>query len=264
MALGVLKGMSVAPQVKVKLIGFSTPVGSCDPRRLIVLAIKVSQGRLHERSPEYYLREYPERLVGEWVSKAWGFPSVLEHVVFTFLIEGISRVCSHQLVRHRIASYAQESQRYSESYAKRVIERIVQRYEELRSLPKSEAIRRFLEVADPRELIEVASEAFVIPPVGEGEAQSMARSFLEALARYYQLVESGMRLEDARFALPQAIKTRMLVTMNLRELIHVACLRLSPKAQWEIREVVKKMVEEAKKVVPEIDTLLEKMCREVE
>ncbi|NPA96581.1 MAG: FAD-dependent thymidylate synthase, partial [Crenarchaeota archaeon] len=73
-----------------------------DPRRLIVLAVKVSQGRLHEHSPEHYLTAYSDERVSEWIMLSQAFPSVLEHVTFTFLIEGISRVCSHQLVRHRI------------------------------------------------------------------------------------------------------------------------------------------------------------------
>ncbi|NPA96956.1 MAG: FAD-dependent thymidylate synthase, partial [Crenarchaeota archaeon] len=88
---------------RARLIALSIPVIGGDPRRLVVLAAKVSQGKLHERSHEHYLTAYSSERVGEWLAKAvQGFPSVLEHVTFTFLIEGISRVCSHQLVRHRI------------------------------------------------------------------------------------------------------------------------------------------------------------------
>jgi len=244
----------------VRLVGFSVPVIGSDPRRLVVLAIKVSQGKLHEKSYEYYLSDYSDKRVGEWISKAWGFPSVLEHVTFTFLIEGISRVCSHQLVRHRIASYTQESQRYSESYAKKAVEKAKELLK-LKSVEvpekNSEIIKKFLEVASNDEILEVALQAFVVPPNSSLET---VKHYLESLARYYELVEKGMHIENARYILPQAIKTRIMVTMNLRELIHVACLRLSQKAQWEIREVVKKMVEEAMSIVPEINNLIEKMC----
>lgn len=244
----------------VKLVGFSMPILGKDPRRLIVLAVKVSQGKLHERNAEHYLSTYPEERVGEWVSKAWAFPSVLEHVVLTFLVEDISRVCSHQLVRHRIASYTQESQRYSESYAVRALKKAVEILEEkgLRvPVKRGDVFRKLLEVASDSEIVEVAKQAFVLPPT---MPPRIARSFLEALSKYYDALESGVPMEDARFLLPQAIKTRVLVTMNLRELIHVACLRLAQKAQWEIREVVRAMISEAKRIVPEVDLLIESMC----
>jgi len=278
---------------RVKLIAFSTPRSGSDPRRLAVLAAKVSQGKLHDKPLEHYLSTYSSERVGEWLAKAAeGFPSVLEHVVLTFLIEGISRVCSHQLVRHRIASYTQESQRYSESYARRALEKARQTLERyLAELEEAERggeppwllpikpseLRSVLERNDPSEIlsravellgyddriVEIASEAFVIPPTLPPEAkQEIARSYLRSLATYYSLLNQGVPHEDARFALPQAIKTRILMTVNLRELLHIACLRLSTKAQWEIREVVKQMIEEAEKIVPEIEEMLKKFCRE--
>jgi thymidylate synthase (FAD) len=70
----------------------------------------------------------------------------------------------------------------------------------------------------------------------------------------------GVPYEDARYVLPQAFTTSILMTVNLRELIHIACLRLSEKAQWEIREVVRAMVEEASRVVPEVRELIAGMC----
>jgi thymidylate synthase (FAD) len=206
--------------MRVSLVAYSSPRG-LDPRRLVVLAVKVSQGRVRERGVEHYLREYPERDVHEWLLKASGFPSVLEHVVFTFYIEGISRVASHQLVRHRIASYTQESQRYS---------------------------RVGLDYVVPESVVEKGFEI----------------EFRNAVTRCYDLylrmVESGVPLEDARYVLPQALTTSILMTVNLRELIHIACLRLSERAQWELREVVRAMVEEASRVVPEVAELISRMC----
>ncbi len=211
--------------VEVKLLSWSQGLVR-DPRRLVLLAIKISAGKVKLKGLEHYLSEYPESKLGSWVAEAWRFPSVLEHVVFSFYIEGISRVTSHQLVRHRLASYTQESQRYSAAEASVVVPKTVERGEKAR--------RIFEEVV----------------------AQSMDA--------YEKLLSLGIPYEDARYVLPQAIKTRLLMTVNLRELIHIACLRLSKDAQWEIREVVKRMVEEASKVVPEVTQLIERMCKSEE
>jgi thymidylate synthase (FAD) len=214
----VVPGVEVA--LRVTLVAYSSP-GGLDPRRLVVLAVKVSQGKVREKGIEHYLREFPEKDVHEWVLKAAEFPSVLEHVVFTFYIEGISRVASHQLVRHRIASYTQESQRYAEVRLDYVV-------------PETVLGRNF---------------------------EYRYRDAVERCYRLYEaMVDSGVPLEDARYVLPQAFTTSILMTVNLRELIHIACLRLSGRAQWEIREVVRAMVEEASRVVPEIPELISRMC----
>jgi thymidylate synthase (FAD) len=206
--------------MRVALVAYSSPRG-LDPRRLVVLAVKVSQGKVRERGVEHYLREYPEGDVHEWVLKATEFPSVLEHVVFTFYIEGISRVASHQLVRHRIASYTQESQRYS---------------------------RVGLDYVVPKTVVEKGFE-------------ERYKDAVERCYRVYEaMVDSGVPYEDARYVLPQAFTTSILMTVNLRELIHIACLRLSESAQWELREVVKAMVEETSRVVPEVRDLVSRVC----
>lgn len=194
-----------------------------DLRRLIVLAVKTSAGKLELKDAEHYLREYREENVGKHVIESYKYPSVLEHVVFTFLIEGISRVTSHQLVRHRIASYTQESQRYS------VVER-----------------------------------SYVLPAsvVRAGFEEEFKKLMDEAYRLYDKMINAGVPYEDARYIIPQAVTTRLLMTVNLRELIHIACLRLSPQTQWELRELVKLMIEEAKTVIPELPYLLQKMCEE--
>lgn len=318
--------------VKVKLLAYSKPIIDGDAKHLPVLAFKVSTGKLHERSPGYYLsKSYPEEKVKRILLSAVEFPSILEHITLTFLVEDISRVCSHQLVRHRLASYTQESQRYSESYMKKVVERIVEAYlngeikphilvqervenilgnekvdkpkyteeeldkikekkckdiiDDLRKLYEekkyNDIIEWFLRESSPRYLLgrsnrvchdmyeqhkklllEVIEEAFVLPEsIKDEDKVCIAEDFLRAIQRYYELLSKGVRYEDARFIIPQAVKTRLMVTLNLRELLHIACLRLNLKAQWEIREVVKQMIEEAKRIIPEIEQLVKRYCK---
>lgn len=139
-----------------------------------------------------------------------GHHSVLEHVSFTFAVSGISRACSHQLVRHRIASYSQQSQRYVKPIEKPIVPPSITRDECI--------LREYLNF------------------------MKMSQSF------YTKLVRSGIPREDARFVLPGAMPTNILMTMNLRELMNVCAVRLCSKAQWEIRELfslVKQRVSEA-------------------
>lgn len=210
-------------EIKVKLVAVSQPIEGDDPRRLIVLAVKTSAGRVKEKGADYYLRHYPREKVGMWViAAARGFPSVLEHVAMTFLIEGCSRVCTHQLVRHRIASYTQESQRYSAIEPSFVL---------------PESIKR---AGLDREYLALLEEANTL---------------------YLKALERGVPYEDARYALPQGISSRLVMTVNLRELLHIACLRTAREAQWEIRHVVERMVEEASRVIPEVKEAVKVYCR---
>ena len=133
-----------------------------------------------------------------------GHHSVFEHIYFTFKIEGISRACSHQLVRHRMCSFTQRSQRYCSEGGFGVV------------IPKSlQDIDR--KNANER-LIEEINDMY-------NEAQSL-----------------GVPNEDARYILPNACATSLYLSCNLRELIHIANERLCTRAQWEIRELVKQMV----------------------
>jgi len=131
-----------------------------------------------------------------------GHHSVLEHVNVTFGLEGMSRACSHQLVRHRIASYSQQSQRYVQ-FKDGSIDYV---------LPKSIKKDTGLEVD------------FII--------------FMKQATDFYQfLIDSGLPSEDARFALPNACCTNITMTVNARELIEMCKLRMCTTAQWEIREM---------------------------
>jgi len=142
-----------------------------------------------------------------------GHLSPFEHASFSFALEGISRTCSHQLVRHRIASFSQQSQRY--------VSMREARYVVPSSIRDSEAARSVFE-------------------------EHMSRSS----ALYRELVEMGIPKEDARFVLPQAWETRMVVTMNARELLHFFELRLCRRAQWEIREVARKVLVLVREAAP--------------
>ncbi len=205
----------------VKLLACNSVDG--DVRTLVMLGFKVSSGKVKEKGIDYYLRGYSEGL-SSWMFQGVNYPSVLEHVVFTFYIEGISRVTSHQLIRHRLASYTQESQRYS------AVSRDYVTPESIVMAGLSDRYRRFVE---------------------------------EAFKLYEELVSAGVPYEDARYVLPQSVTTRLIMTLNLRELLHIACLRLSKDAQWEIRKLVSSMIDEVSKVLPEINELVVEYCEEV-
>jgi len=145
-----------------------------------------------------------------------GHHSVLEHAAFTFGIEGISRVTTHQLVRHRIASYSQQSQRY------------VSHKDEFTSIMPDT-------IADNQEARQIF--AFMSETVHKA---------------YAQLVEMGIPAEDARYILPNATETKIIMTMNARELLHFFALRCCQRAQWEIREMSVEMLRLVKKVAPAI------------
>jgi thymidylate synthase (FAD) len=142
-----------------------------------------------------------------------GHHSALEHAVFTFAIDGVSRACTHQLVRHRVASYNQQSQRYV----------------------------RF-----------GGADSFIVPPsiAANAEAHEVFLGAMEqARAAYDRLVDIGLRdgrkkesvQEDARFVLPNATETKIVVTMNARELRHFFRVRCCRRAQWEINELAWRM-----------------------
>lgn len=147
-----------------------------------------------------------------------GHLSVCEHATFTFAIEGISRACSHQLVRHRVASYSQQSQRY----------------------------------------VKLSKPPMIVPPAvaARPEVADKFRAATEAAyADYQELLEDGMEAEDARYLLPQAVETKLVLTMNARELLHFFTLRTCERAQWEIRALAEEMV---KLVLPLAPTIFAK------
>ena len=183
-----------------------------DPEQVAAAAARLcysdaSIGQLLERAPEQ-----APKLLRKIVDM--GHLSVLEHASFTFGIEGISRACSHQLVRHRIASYSQQSQRYV-SHG--------QRFE-------------------------------AVTPASIAERPELAARFDQHLAAthelYRELLDAGVPAEDARFVLPNAAATKLVLTMNARELHHFFALRCCRRAQWEIRAMAKEMLRLARAAAP--------------
>ena len=144
-----------------------------------------------------------------------GHHSVLEHAVFTFSVEGVSRALTHQLVRHRVASYSQQSQRY----------------------------------------VSMREPTFVTPHTVEGneEASKVFEETMAAIWEAYGKLESmGIPAEDARYLLPNGCTTNITITMNARELLHFFSLRCCNRAQWEIREMADRMLELCMEVSPVI------------
>ena len=152
-----------------------------------------------------------------------GHHSVLEFAEFTFRISGVSRALTHQLVRHRMASYAQRSQRYCEE----------------------------------------DGFAFVTPSTVERneKASAIYEETVNAIRNAYAgLRELGIPAEDARMLLPNACCTEICVKMNLRELIHFCNERLCACAQWEIRAMTREMVKAVAEIAPELKDLLVPKC----
>lgn len=150
-----------------------------------------------------------------------GHMSPIEHVSFTFGVEGVSRACTHQLVRHRVASYSQQSQRY----------------------------------------VKETEFDYVIPPTIKSD-KALTKSFekyMKLAQKAYDEVMAGLNAQgllgenaqqDARFLLPNAAETKIVVTMNARELLHFFRVRCCNRAQWEIRAMATEMLRLVKEAAP--------------
>lgn len=151
-----------------------------------------------------------------------GHLSTAEHAHFTFAICGVSRALMAQITRHRLASFSIQSQRY------------VEIKEDLTDI-------QLLNVGGTHfDKIKLLSKYFVL----EDDNNFFINSYMESLITYLKLIKEGKKAEDARNVLPQATKTNIVLSCNLRELIHICNLRLCKHAQLEIRTVVGKMKDE--------------------
>lgn len=189
--------------MKVELL-FITP----DSERLIELAGRVAYQSFHR------LKEGSEKEFVRIIRRS-GHHSVLEHAYATFRISGISRACSHQLVRHRLCSFTQKSQRY----------------------------------------VDEKDFSYVIPPSVEEseEAKKLFEEFMESARNtYVRLKELGIKNEDARYVLPNAAETEIVLTANFRELRHIISLRKDKSAQWEIRKLAHEMLRLLKEHAPSV------------
>lgn len=153
-----------------------------------------------------------------------GHYSTIEHIQLTFAISHVSRACTHQLVRHRHMSFSQKSQRY---------------------------------VKEKGEIDYIVPSAIK----NNNEALEIYEKYMKDVSETYQkLVELGIKGEDARAVLPNGISTSIVASLNLRELIHLANLRLCTRAQGEIRSMVKKMCDEVLKTEPWLKKHLVPKC----
>ena len=168
-----------------------------------------------------------------------GHESPMEHASFTFGIDGVSRACMAQITRHRIASFNVQSQRYvNKSAFKFVIPPAIEKDKEAKALfieAMTEANTKYLKLA------EILKQQYIKKMKTDGVLEAEASSKAEKLA-----------IEDARYVLPNACETRMIVTMNARELLHFFELRCCNRAQWEVRGVAFAMLRHVKVVAPEL------------
>ncbi|MDL2317232.1 FAD-dependent thymidylate synthase [Desulfovibrio sp. OttesenSCG-928-A18] len=160
---------------------------------------------------------------------ASGHVSPIEHVSFTFAAQGVSRALTHQLVRHRIASYSQQSQRY----------------------------------------VDGSDFNYIIPPSIDGnpEARMLFLDCIQAIGAAYRDIKgllekagSTKAKEDARFLLPQAAETRIVLSMNCRSLLNFFEHRCCMRAQWEIRKLAQAMLRKCREVLPEVFTFAGARC----
>lgn len=153
-----------------------------------------------------------------------GHYSTIEHIQVSFAISNVSRACTHQLVRHRHMSFSQKSQRYVK---------------------------------------EKGQFDYIIPPTIDSNLQLKAKfeRFMGEISKCYQeFVDAGIPAEDARAVLPNATSSSLVVSLNLREMIHLANLRLCTRAQYEIRTMVKMMCDELIKQEPWLKDYLVSKC----
>ena len=181
-----------------------------------------------------------------------GHASPTEHASFTFGIEGISRACSHQLVRHRIASYSQQSQRYIDGTKFDFVTppEIAKNERALSAYTKALEV----EAKAYREIRDALAAGYIAEYLGEeqegSDSEIMERFSQVDKKRFGAFVKKAN--EDARFILPNASTTKIVCTFNARSLENFFAHRCCNRAQWEIREVAEQMLLECLKVAPNL------------
>jgi thymidylate synthase (FAD) len=193
-------------KMNVKLIGFNPK-----PEAIPAMAAKLTHSKTKpenlDKTSDKELKSILENVMN------LGHTSIIEHTSFTFAISDVSRSLTHQLVRHRIASYAQQSQRY----------------------------------------VNLNIPNYVIPPkiINHKKMKKIYEETMDIIWRQYnKLIEMGIPAEDSRYILPNATCTNIIVTMNARSLLNFFELRCCLHAQWEIRKLANIMLKEVKKKAP--------------
>jgi thymidylate synthase (FAD) len=245
--------------VRVELIHYVK-----DGEKLVALAAKRSITKKPVREVELSDDEVDKWIAETFRRQHW---SPWEFSWYVFEIEDCSRVCTHQLVRHRIASYVQLSQRYNIN----ILSALVEKAGKYVSLPckkgdymcyamaidkLAEELEREANPIKQSEMLDIIEEAFRIPATVKADKEvyrEYVRFLLEAVKFYLVMINRGIPYEDARYILPQAVRSRIIVAMNARELVtSFLPLRMCARAQREIREVAWKMWYKLKNVHPRL------------
>jgi len=187
--------------MKVELLSI-TP----DAEKLIETAGRISHLSYDKQTEDSY-KEFIKRII------KLGHFSILEHAYATFKISEISRACSHQLVRHRICSFTQQSQRY----------------------------------------VDESNFEYIIPDSVSNnlKAYELFTDFVnKAKSVYIELLKLGIKKEDARYVLPNATTTQIIMTANFREWRHIIELRGNINSQWEIRRIIIEILKILKSYAP--------------
>jgi len=217
--------------MKVKILSY-TP----NPEKVVSMAAKlcyssVGVDGIEENLTEESIEKFLNMLINI------GHESPLEHVSFTFAVEGISRACSHQIVRHRIASFSQQSQRYVKlDQFEYIIPKEIEEIEEAKQI-FIDSMKKDQEDYD--KLVEILFEKHYNKLIKFGKNEKEAKRQAEKKA-----------IEDARYVFPNACETKMVFTMNTRSLYNFLNHRCCERAQWEIRELATSMLKELKQVAP--------------
>lgn len=187
---------------------------TADPEQNVVAAIRQCYSSVGAKElKEKTTDEVKRRLIGQVIES--GHTSTLEHATFTFAIDGVSRVTEIHLIRHRIASFSIQSGRY----------------------------------------VKRGDAAYRIPPAIKALKDKKlfdkyAKHLENSQELYNELLEAGIKAEDARFAQPQSVQVKIVMSMNARELLHFFTVRSCTRAQWEIREIARQMLALVKEVAP--------------
>lgn len=216
---------------KVNLLGYTTTINGGGPEDVVAAAgklcySKVGANEILEKMTKDDIEKFLNNLSN------FGHYSPFEHASFTFIIEGISRTCSHQIVRHRIASYSQQSQRYVD-------------------------LKDTIKIIVPKEIEndENIKQKYIDSIMNDYDAYvDITNSLVDKYKKIgiEEKVATKKALEDARFALPNACETKMVMTMNARSLINFFEKRCCNRAQWEIKEVADQMLDLVLEVAPHL------------
>ena len=207
--------------MKVSLIGTSVGKNCLMNEKIADYGAAICIDRLEQAKDNAYTCKNLEAAVRS------GHLSVIEHITLSFLVEDISRACSHQLVRHRLASYSQKSQKYAK----------VNTNQEWYVTPKS-----------------------IVETDGGYYLHDYKRIMQEIAEVYNDMRTAGVPDEDARFLLPNACFTSIIMTMNARAFIEASTKRVCNRAQWEIRELFKRMRELIRETFPTVYKLSGPEC----